>query len=214
MFCDEPIIAVYEGAQTHLSGVNAFLDCYNKLAYHITDGYRIILETENFYISLSTDGITKSNKKISRDDFLRAGEFIESFAYNTETDNIAFIDYAFTLFVGERLLDIHKKDGYYQLEFDDFDLTVIPHTLNESDFPTLKRIQPFSYLRVLGAERHITQKCACGGEGELLLNFVADYVVKCKSCNKSTHPKINAIYAIEHWNNGEIQCDLSDITIE
>ena len=214
MFCDEPIIAVYEGTQTHLCGVNAFLDCYNKLEYHITDGYRIIFETENFYISLSTAGITKSNKKISFDDFLRVGEFIEPFAYNTETDNIAIIDYAFTLFVEERLHGIRPQNGYYQLEFDDFELTVIPHTLNEDDFPTLKRLQPSSYLRVFGAERHITQKCACGGEGELLLDFIDDYVVKCKHCNKSTYAEINANSAIENWNNGEIQCDLSDITIE
>jgi hypothetical protein len=70
-------------------------------------------------------------------------------------------------------------------------------------------------LRVLGFDRFINSKCPiCGGEGEILLDFVCDYVVRCKSCKKSTYAEMQIRHAIENWNNGEVVCDLSDITIE
>ena len=41
----------------------AFLDCYHDIAYHCTEGYRIVLETENYAISLSSKGVTKERKE-------------------------------------------------------------------------------------------------------------------------------------------------------
>lgn len=54
----------------------------------------------------------------------------------------------------------------------------------------------------------------CGGPGELLLDFVSDYVVRCQNCKKSTWTAMNAIDAIEVWNAGELHCDLQKFTIE
>ena len=44
MFCDEPIIRVYLGQDEYdsIDGADAFLDCYHDLAYHVTEGYRIV----------------------------------------------------------------------------------------------------------------------------------------------------------------------------
>ena len=65
MFCDEPIIKVYIGVREDddIYNHNAFLDCYHDIAYHCTEGYRIVLETENYAISLSSKGVTKERKE-------------------------------------------------------------------------------------------------------------------------------------------------------
>ena len=64
VFCDEPIIAGYNGYREYddFYGDNAWLDVFHDIAYHVTEGYRIVLETEHFYISLSHDGVTKTDK--------------------------------------------------------------------------------------------------------------------------------------------------------
>ena len=54
----------------------------------------------------------------------------------------------------------------------------------------------------------------CGGEGEVLLDFVSDYVVRCKECRHSTYAEMQIRHAVENWNKGEVTCDLSNITIE
>ena len=65
MFCDEPVLKVYLGVaeDDDVYSHNAFLDCYHDIAYHCTEGYRIVLETENFVISLSSKGVTKQRKE-------------------------------------------------------------------------------------------------------------------------------------------------------
>ncbi|MBQ8717490.1 MAG: hypothetical protein IJY43_06580 [Clostridia bacterium] len=216
IFCEEPIIAVYEGQreQDDLFGANAFLDCYHDLAYHVTDGYRIILETQSFYIFLSANGITKDRKSYTIDDLRRAGELIEPFTYHPNDKEHIWIEYPSTLFVGERLLKIEEAEGFYLLDFDDFKFKVVPHEFNESNFPSLCKKDHWSYHYVLGAERHINSKCSCGGEGELLLDFVCDYVVRCKKCKRSTLANMLACDAIRDWEEGYVECDLSDITID
>ena len=53
-FCNEPIIACYRGCGEcdDIGGCDEWFDVYYDIAYHVTAGYRIILETEHFYISL------------------------------------------------------------------------------------------------------------------------------------------------------------------
>ena len=57
----------------------------------------------------------------------------------------------------------------------------------------------------------IAQIAKPGGEGELLLDFVSDYVVRCKGCGRSTRAEGFAIRAIGDWNHGETPCDCSGI---
>ena len=215
IFCDEPIIAGYYGSREYddIDVDNAWFDCYHDLAYHVTEGYRMVLETEHFYISLGHDGVTKHLKICSIEDFEQDGEWLDPFIHDLE-DELPWVDYQSTFFVGERLLDVKKINNYFLLTFDDFQLKVIPHELKEDDFPYLNNKNHWSYNYVLGAERHLTSKCTCGGEGELLLDFVSDYVVRCKNCKKSTWAEMVAEDAIKEWNAGHIQCDLLDITIE
>lgn len=213
-FCDEPIIAVYIGHKYDIDGSNAHFNCCNELAYHITEGYRIILETKTFFISLGHNGVIKSVKSCSVEDLAQDGESIDTFIHCFDDNEPPCINYESTLFVGERLLDVQPMDGFYPLTFDDFKLKIVPHELNNNNFPSLKRKNDWCYNRVLGADRLIKGKCQCGGDGELLLDFVYDYVVRCKRCKKSTRAEMFAVYAIKEWNEGHIQCDLSDIIIE
>ena len=216
MFCDEPIIAGYNGCREYddFYGDNAWLDVFHNIAYHVTEGHRIVLETEHFYISLSHDGVTKTEKNCTIEEFEQEGEWLDSFVHKSDEDGLPWIDYEYTLFVGERVLNVQSVDDYYLITFEDFELKVIPHQLNEDDFPSLIRSDYSSYNYVLGAKRHLTGKCNCGGEGELLLDFVSDYVARCKKCMHSTYAQMIAKNAIEEWNAGHIQCDLSDIIIE
>ena len=61
MFCDEPVIRAYMG-DCELPDGNAFFDCYHGIVFHVSDGYRIVLETEHFYISLSSEGVSLDAK--------------------------------------------------------------------------------------------------------------------------------------------------------
>lgn len=216
IFCDEPIIAGYDGsAKYHIEGANAYFDLFHDIAYHVTEGYRMVLETEHFYISLGHDGVIKSKKEGSIQEFEKENECLNPFIHNSEDDEAPWVDYESTLFVGERLLDVQQIENYYLLTFDDFQMKVVPYQLYDDKFPqSLRNENHWSYNHILGAERHLKRKCNCGGEGELLIDFVSDYVVRCKSCKKSTYAEMIAENAIKEWNEGNIQCDLLDITIE
>jgi hypothetical protein len=216
IFCDEPIIAAYRGSRKYeaLDGANAFFDCYHDLAYHVTEGERIVLETEHFFISLDVHGVSKSEKTASIKEFERSGEWLDSFIHTLGDGAPPWVDYEATLFIGERLLYVESKPEYYLLRFDDFELKVVPDALHEEDFPCLQNKDHWSFNHVYGAERHLRRKCSCGGRGELLIDFVCDYVVRCKKCKKSTWAKMIAQKAIKEWNEGQIPCELSDITIE
>ena len=217
LFCDEPIIACYKGYREYddIDGDNAWLDIFHDIAYHVTEGHRIVLETEHFYISLSHNGVTKTDKRCTIKEFEQDGERLDSFVHNLEDDDDSpWVEYEHTLFAGERVLDVQSVDNYYLITFDDFELKLIPHKLHDDDFPSFRTSNNWSYCHVLGTERHLTGKCNCGGEGELLLDFVSDYVVRCKKCMHSTYAQMIAEEAIKEWNEGYIQCDLSDIVIE
>ncbi len=218
MFCNEPIIAAYEGQREYndIKNADAFFDCYYDLAYHVTKGYRIVLETEHYYISLASTGVTISDKNGSTEEFEEDGEFLDPFVHTDfcEQGYSPWVDYEATLFVGERLIDVQVCNGLFLLYFDHFNLKIVPHDLDEDTVPSLKNKDHWSYNHVYGLERFIRKKCACGGTGELLMDFVSDYVVRCKDCKKSTWAGVNAIDAIEDWEAGELHCELPDITIE
>jgi hypothetical protein len=216
IFCDEPIIACYNGRREYddIDGDNAWFDVFHDIAYHVTEGHRIVLETEHFYISLSHGEVTKTDKTCTIKEFEQDGEWLDPFVHDLEDDDLPWVEYESTLFVGERVLDVQNVGDYYLITFDDFELKLIPHKLHDDDFPSLRTSDHWSYNYVLGAERHLTSKCNCGGEGELLLDFVSDYVVRCKKCKHSTYAQMIAKDAIDEWNAGHIQCDLSDIVIE
>lgn len=211
-FCTEPIIAAYEGSE-ETEGADAFFDCYHDLAYHVTAGYRIVLETTHYIISLGATGVSLSEKAGGNVyDCLAPGEELEPFVH-TGFGLPPYEAYESTLFVGERLKKVEKANDLYILDFDHFQLKLIPHDPVKDDVP-LPSIGFDTFNHVYGCERLINGKCECGGNGELLLDYVFDYVVRCKDCGKSTWASVTAIEAIKDWNAGEIHCDLHDITVD
>ena len=211
MFCNEKIIAVYLGQNEYhdIDGANCWFDIYHDIAFHTTEGYRLLLETDSYMISLGADGVTVTNK----DEFKPVEhEWLEEYVHNLEDEVI--INFEATLFVDQRILSVNKTEEFYLIQFDDFTLKMYVYELGKMD-KSLRNRDHWSYNNVLGFDRFIKAKCPlCGGDGEILLDFVSDYVVRCKSCKKSTYAEMQLRHAIDHWNDGEVQCDLSDITIE
>ena len=85
MFCDEVITKVYMGIADDpaIPAPEMFLDCFYEMAYHCTEGYRIVLETDHYAISLSSIGVTKESRQNPRErdnEWLRSGlEYMEEF---------------------------------------------------------------------------------------------------------------------------------------
>lgn len=219
MFCDEIIQEVYECMpKYHNDDVNWFFDCCHDLALHLTKGYRIILKTESFFICIGYDGVKivpNTENIVSDDEYIEPCIHIidEVWIDEESEDDEAWIDYESTLFVGEQLIDVKKDDGFYVLTFTDFALKVISHN-NPDDIVGLHNKSHWSYNYVYGLDRLLTRKCSCGGTGEVLLDFVSDYVVRCNKCKKATCAEMMVIYAIDNWNKGEIPCDLTGVVIE
>lgn len=211
MLCDEKIIAVYLGQNEYhdIDGASCWFDIYHDIAFHTTEGYRLLLETDGYMISLGVGGVSVTRK----DEFAPiAHEWLEEYVHSFEDEVI--VNFESTLFVGQRIWVVDKKDDFYLIQFDDFSLKLYIYELGKMD-KSLHNIDHWSYNNVLGFDRFIKTKCPlCGGESEILIDFVSDYVVRCKSCKKSTHAEMQLRYAIDNWNNGEVYCDLSDITIE
>ena len=49
----------------------------------------------------------------------------------------------------------------------------------------------------------LSRKCDCGGEAEMLVDFVDDFVVRCSRCYLSTHAYMDPEQAAAHWNIGD-----------
>lgn len=210
MFCDEAIINVFFlKRQFCIKGEDCLFDCFYDIAFHTTKGFGLILETLNYMISIGADGVKLTDKKeFHLNDNERLQETVEEFEDET------IVDFKNTLFVGQRLLSVEKTEEYSVLAFDDFSLKLFTYELGKMD-KSFRSADPWSYSHVLGFDRFIKAKCPlCGGDGEVLLDFVQDFVVRCKQCKKSTYAEMQIKDVIESWNKSEVQCDLSDITIE
>ena len=217
MFCNESIINVY-WVDRNTDDTNAFFDCYHNksVSLHLTEGYRYVLETEHYYISLGFDGATLGEKRCGIDDYIGNNELFDTFIHYDEDEPVSkgnvnpWIEYEYTLFVGQHLLDVSKENGIYLAHFDDFTLKIVPH--DHDDIEGL--YDGYDYHHVYGCERLIVRKCECGGSGKLALDFVSDYFVQCDKCKKSTCSECLAIDAIESWNEGNISCYGRDIIIK
>jgi hypothetical protein len=213
MFCDEPIKEVYIGSEEYYDVYNhkAFLDCYHGMAYYCTEGYRLVLVTENYAVSLSKDGVIREKREDLHE---KEGEWLREGVEYTEDDELPWVHYETTLFVGERILSVTENDGKYVIQFDDFSLKLIP-CATDDEVVGLWNKDTRSYNYVLGCDRHLKRSCPhCGGEGEILIDFVSDYMVRCKNCKKSTYAQMTLSEAIDEWNDGCGGCDSSDVTIE
>ena len=208
MFCEEPIIKVYYGIQKTFEG-DYFLDCYHDLAFHVTNGCRLLLETTHNYISIDINGVEKLWKGCA---LFREGEYLEPCVFIL-ADNVPWGEFESTLFVGERLLEVVAERDHFLAVFDDFSLKVIPYDSAEA-LPGLYSKAVGAYHHIYGCERLLKRCSTCGSEGEILLDFVSDYVVRCKNCKCATWAGMNIQDAIDDWNKGILPCQLDSIAIE
>ncbi len=198
MFCDEKIEKVFVGEpKFHDSVEDLFLDCYFDMAIHLCGNYRYILETEHFYLSVEAAGVFKLNKTGSVESIEKDGEWIDP-SIHIDDGFDPWVDLESTLFVGERLLSVSEIEGGFLLKFDDFELRLLPH-LALAEFPCNS---PHAYSRVYGLERLITRKCTCGGTGEIIIDFVSDFGIRCNKCHLGTYANQCVCDAIDEWNTG------------
>lgn len=193
MFCEEQITEVLFGqVDSDDYRFKDFLDCYYELAYHVEEGACLYLLTDHYVITLNEMGVTLSKKPLvlKEDEWLR----------ETVTDeNPTWRALEATLFVGQRLTKVERLDGQYLLHFDDFVLKLLPYECGELKFGLYEPDD----LPVLGCDHQLQRRCSCGGEGEILMDFVSDFIVRCKTCKKATWAEMNLYLAIEAWNQGE-----------
>lgn len=202
MFCGEVIEKVYVGVieEDDVYSHNAFLDCCHDIAYHCTKGYRIVLATENYRISLSVNGVTKEDKDVFREN---DEEWLQNGVEYFDGEESPYVRFETTLFVGERIRAVTESKGVYFVQFDDFQLKIIPYE-QADDIQELRNADYWSSKRVLGCDRHLKRKCpACGENGEIYIDFAGDYYVQCRKCGHSTWASKCVIEAIEEWNERE-----------
>ena len=112
MFCDEKIKAVYELRRlNHLPGENAFFNISGGLAYYSSGGYWMVFETESCFITIGSDGVKK---------FFDKEHFPEDGLDLDDMGDEVFHSFESSIFVGETLCEVLKKDDYMQLQFDHF----------------------------------------------------------------------------------------------
>ena len=193
MFCEEKITEVLYGhTEWEEYWPRYFLDCHYELAYHVEEGESLYLLTDHFVITLNVKGATLSEKPL----VLKDNEWVDEAAIEEGTP---WRELEATLFVGQRLMEVERDDRNYLLHFDDFTMKLVPYEQGQLQ---LGLYDPDN-LPVLGCDRHLQRHCDCGGKGEILMDFVTDFQVRCKNCKKATWAEMNLYQAIEAWNRGE-----------
>ena len=198
MFCNEPIICVYErryyGGKEQ-SRHTAILRLTGNFEYHTTEGYWLVLQTDNFVISMGYDGVKKYH---SMDEFCTEDELDPLF------DIDGWITTEETLFVGERICSVDKIENGWVVTFDHFRLHLYGY--HESNARDIDQYSNATNRHIpLSVGTHLLKrKCTCGREGEIYLDFVGDYFVRCNNCHASTWSEMCLIYAVDEWNNSDL----------
>lgn len=149
VFCDDPVIRVYEGSMFDHMRCDAVFNCYCGIAYHCTRGFRMILETQHELISLGADGVERQ-VRVPIEQIEKPGEQIEAFGDGSV--GTMGIDYEYTLFAGQRLRSVKRcEDGTYALCFDDFCMSVVPHEHVDEIDAFCK--EDHAWYRVYGCEK-------------------------------------------------------------
>lgn len=197
MFCDEPILHVYQRMyyeDKEQPWHNAVLRLTGSFEYHATEGYWLVFQTVHFVISLGYDGVQVYNNMADFciDDELLPLSDIEDWTHTEET-----------LFVGERIHSVSREDRCWTVIFDHFSLKLYGY--HEETVKAIGRYDSdiYDHIPLVVGSHLLNRKCACGGEGEIFLDSVSDYLVRCKKCHASTWAEVFLISAIEKWNNGE-----------
>ncbi len=198
MILDEPILTVFElqYRESYLSNWhNAYLHTTGELEYHVTEGYWILLESENYYVTIGYDGAQKYQKP-----YTFPSEKYDWW-YNGDDE---YIDWRETLFSGQKIHCIEKKDDYQVICFDDFNLNL--YIYNQCDNMDVFYGTKDAGVNVVSVGGHLVKKCSCGGKAEILSDIRGDFAVRCNSCHKATYIDMVLKEQIDAWNNDDSPC--------
>lgn len=172
-----------------------YLHTKGAFEYHVTEGYWLLFETENYYVTIGYDGVQKYKKPY---------EFPTEKFYLWRDGDEEWTDYKETLFMNQRLHSIEAHEGYQTIYFDDFKLDL--YVYGNSDEFNLYSAQFGDGVNVMAVGGHLLKKCECGGKGELLCDERSDFAVRCKECHRATYFDMILKDQIEAWNNGDTPC--------
>ena len=195
MILNEPIINVFElfyNDNFEQEWQNAYLRVTDSFEYHVTEGYWLLFETENFYVTVGYDGVQKYKKP-----YVFSEEKFEWW-YNGDEE---WTDYRKTIFEGRIIHSVNPQDCYQEIHFDSFSLKHYTYGENDEFFVNEEWLNNDEKIMAVGS--HLLKPCECGGKAELLIDEQSDYAVRCSSCHKQTCFKMILKEQVEAWNNGD-----------
>lgn len=199
MFLNEPIIKVLEleYKDTYLkSWHNAYLNSIGAFEYHVTEGFWLVLETENYYATIGYDGVQKYAKpyEFSKEKFCWWSDGSED-----------WIDCERMFFEGQKIHNVEQNSRYQTIYFDNFKLNLYVYG-EDDNFPDSGTFGDGVAAMAVGG--HLLKKCTCGGKGELLVDERSDYAVRCNQCHRSTYFDMILKERIDAWNNDDTPCTI------
>ena len=200
MLCSAPIKNVYHMALSDKGRYNSMLLTDYSLEFHATYGHWLVLETAEEAIRLGYDGVQFFPNYWSA--------WVSGSKERRYANDFPFEGEIFTLLYGEHLRKVvfHRgklgfADAYHELVFDHLSLKL--YCYGQSDWKWFEFYRN-RYCRPMNIGNHLLKrKCDCGGEGQLWIDHNEDYLVRCKSCHRSTEPEMGLRFVIDQWNEGK-----------
>ena len=195
---NEPIVKVFTlqyREKYEKSWRDAYLHTKGAFEYHVTEGYWLLFETENYYATIGYDGVQKYKKPY---------EFSTEKFFLWHDGDEEYIDYKETLFIGQKIHSIKDCKDHQTIYFDDFKLDL--YVYGETDEFNLNLAIYGDGINVMAVGGHLLKKCECGGQAELLCDDLHDFSVRCKDCHRATYFDMILKDQIEEWNNGNSSC--------
>lgn len=192
MFCQEPIIKVMhleikEALQP--KWYNSLLQITHSFEYHTTDGLWILLETENFYITIGYDGVIKYEKPYQFP--------LDKFDINNAGDGETSC-YQEMVFVGQHICEVTTIANVITVCFDNFNLKLYTYTEKDEKWFEGRGFTHGDEIVPIGT--HLLKNCSCGGQPEIYLDGVDDFFIRCKKCHKSTYADMWFKVCADAWN--------------
>ena len=195
MFCSEPIKKVLQleiKEELQPNWYNSLLQITHNFEYHTTEGFWILLETDNYYITIGYDGVIKYPKPYE----FPAEKFDVSEVGDGETPC-----YQEMIFVGQRICDVAIVANVHTIYFDNFKLKLFAYDEKDEKWFEGRLFTHGDELVPVGV--HLLRKCACGGQPEIYLDGVDDFFIRCKECHASTYSDMWFKTSADAWNKGK-----------
>lgn len=198
MILNEPIIKVFELQYKEdllQDWQNAYIHTTGAFEYHVTEGYWLLLETENHYATIGFDGV-----QIYKKPYVFPEDKFEWW-YNGDEE---WTDYKDTFLSGQRIHSVKSCENYQIIYFDAFELRL--YVYGENDEFNVYDGAFGNGNNVMAVGGHLVKKCECGGNAEILCDERSDYAVRCSVCHMATCFDMILKDQIAAWNNGDAPC--------